>query len=256
MEITPFMYLVVCPLVFLAAFVDSIAGGGGLISLPAYQTGAGLPHTLSGGSNKFSACLGTMVATYRFARSGKLPLGPALLAVPGSVLGAILGTLQLQKVPEQFAKTFMLVALPVMLVLILIKPPQPKYEKQEFTTRRKLMCVGIGFACGMYDGFFGPGNGTILILLFTWLVGLDTVSASGAAKLVNLASNLASLAIHWSLGNILFALSIPAGLCSIAGGYLGSKMAIRLDARFIRAVMLVVVLALIAKTAYDTFALS
>ncbi len=251
MQVTPLMLLTVCPLIFLASFVDSIAGGGGLISLPAYLL-TGMSPQLASGSNKFSATCGTIFATGRYFKSGKLPLLPALLACPGALLGSSLGAWLLQQVSEQFARTFMLVALPVVAVLLLIRRDIAR-EARPFDAKRAAGCALIGLVCGLYDGFFGPGTGTILIMLFTWFVGLDMVNASGAAKLVNLASNLAAMVMFWKNGYILFPLALPAAACSIVGGYLGAKMAIQRGAKLIRVVMMLVLFALIAKLLWDLF---
>lgn len=251
MEVTPVMLWIVCPLVFLASFVDSIAGGGGLISLPAYLF-AGLPAQLASGSNKLSSLCGTTFATARYMKSGRLPLKPALLAVPGALIGSALGAFLLQQVSEQFARTFMLVALPLVAVLLLVK--RGEAPARPFDARRYAGCAAIGLVCGLYDGFFGPGTGTILIMLFTWYAGLNMVDASGAAKLVNLASNLAAATSFLIGGQVLLKLALPAAACSIVGGYLGAKLAIRWGAKFIRVIMLVVLAALIIKLACDMFA--
>lgn len=250
MEVTLQMLLTVCPLVFLASFVDAIAGGGGLISLPAYLV-AGLPPVTAAANNKFSSTFGTLLATYRFFRGGKVLWKPALCAVVGALPGALIGAEVLKHTPERFVYTFMLIAVPIVAVLMLVrkdKDPEPK----PITTKTLIQCVGVGLACGLYDGFFGPGTGTFLILLLTWLIGMDMVSASGTAKPVNLASNVAALISFISSGYIVYRLAVPAMLCSVVGGYLGSSMALKKGAKLIRAMMFVVMALLIIKLVTET----
>ena len=117
-----------------------------------------------------------------------------------------------------------------------------------------MKCLLIGLATGAYDGFFGPGTGAFLILLFTWLTGMDMVTASATAKPVNLASNLGALATRIAAGNVLYPLAVPAVFCSIAGGMLGSKLALMRGARFVRYVMLGVLALLTVKLAMEWIA--
>lgn len=245
MEVTWQMLLLVCPLVFLASFVDAIAGGGGLISLPAYLV-AGLPPVTAAANNKFSSTFGTLLATYRFCRGGKVLWKPALCAVAGALPGALIGAELLKHTPERVVYIFMLVAVPVVAVVMLLRrdrEPEPK----PVTAAVLAKCVGVGLICGVYDGFFGPGTGTFLILLLTWLIGMDMVSASGTAKPVNLASNVAALVSFISSGYVVYKLAVPAMLCSVVGGYLGSSMALKKGAKLIRGMMLVVMALLILK---------
>lgn len=249
MEVTIQMLLIVCPLVFLAAMVDAIGGGGGLISLPAYLL-AGLPPALAGGSNKLSAGFGTLVATFKFLRGGKILIKPGVCAVLGALPGSYLGAQLLQMMDEQVIRIFLLVAIPLVGVLMLIKRSTPT-EVKPITNKRLFYCFLLGLGTGLYDGFFGPGTGTLLIMGLTYLIGMDMVTASGTAKLINLSSNIGAL---WSLltgGNVLFGLAIPAMIFSTAGGYLGSWLAMKRGATFIRKIMLVVLALLVLKLAFD-----
>jgi uncharacterized membrane protein YfcA len=122
------------------------------------------------------------------------------------------------------------------------------------TPRQYPLCAGIGLAIGFYDGFFGPGTGTLLILLFTMLLGMDMVTASATSKPVNLASNIASLVTRILAGNVLFALALPAVCCSVAGGWLGAKLALTRGAKLIRVVMLCVLTLLTVRLAVEWLA--
>ena len=246
------MYLIVLPLVFLAAVVDAIAGGGGLISLPAY-TIAGLDYDFASGNNKFSSTFGTLMATIRYARSGALRVRPALIAAALALPGSWLGTRAAMALGSRAMHVFMVFAVPVVGALVLLKGRKPE-RTRPFTRRQYPACAAIGLVIGFYDGFFGPGTGTFLILLFTWLLGMDMVSASATAKPVNLVSNVASLATRIAAGNVLFALALPAMCCSLAGGWLGARLALTRGARLVRGVMLGVLALLTVRLAIELLA--
>ena len=252
MAVTPTTYLLVLPLVFLAAVVDAIAGGGGLISLPAY-TVAGLDYDFASGNNKFSSTFGTLMATIRYARSGAVKPRPAAIAAALALPGSWLGTRAAMALGNRTMQIFMVFAIPVVGVLVLIQGRKPE-KVRPFTRRQYPVCAAIGLGVGFYDGFFGPGTGTFLILLFTWLLGMDMVSASATAKPVNLISNIASLVTRIAAGNVLFALALPAMCCSLAGGWLGARLALTRGAKLIRGVMLGVLALLTIRLAVEWLA--
>jgi len=249
---TPSTYLLVLPLVFLAAVVDAIAGGGGLISLPAY-TVAGLDYDFASGNNKFSSTFGTLVATLRYARSGAVKPVPAAIAAALALPGSWLGTRAAMALGNRAMHIFMVFAIPAVGALVLLEGKRPQ-RARPFTRRQPPLCAAIGLAIGFYDGFFGPGTGTMLILLFIWLLGMDMVTASATAKPVNLASNISSLITRLAAGNVIFALALPAVCCSIAGGWLGAKLALTRGAKLIRVVMLFVLALLTVRLAVEWLA--
>ena len=244
MELTPVTYLIVLPLVFLAGFVDSVAGGGGIISLPAYLM-AGIPAHLAAGTNKVVNGTGTLVAALKYFRSGKVLLRPAVTAAELAAL-----------ISEQTLETLMLVALPCVAVFLSVKKDFgrdiPAEERPVYTPRQELLRSAlIGLVFGCYDGLVGPGTGTFMILGFTALLSLDLITAGGCAKASNLASCAAS-AVVWILhGQVLWALAIPALACSIAGNYLGALYAIRGGSKKIRSVMFLVLGLLFVKMLYE-----
>ena len=252
MQVTPYMYLIVLPMVFLASTVDAIAGGGGLISLPAYSL-AGLNYDFASGNNKFSSTFGTLMATIRYYKSGKLMVVPALIAAVAALPGSWLGTRAAMALGNRVMQIFMLFAIPVVGALVLFNRKEREVSRP--VTRRKYpICFLIGLVIGFYDGFFGPGTGTFLIVLFTHLLGMDMVTASATAKPVNLFSNIASLATRIAAGNVLFALAFPAMACSVTGGWLGAKLALTKGARLIRFVMLGVLVLLTVRLAMEWLA--
>ena len=249
MQITPRMYFIVLPMVFLASLVDAIAGGGGLISLPAY-TLAGLNYDFASGNNKFSATFGTLMATVRYYRSGKILMTPALIAAALAFPGSWLGTRAAMALGDRLMRGFMVFAIPTVGLLVLFRGHGP--ERSRPVTRRQYpVCAGIGLVIGFYDGFFGPGTGTFLIVLFTSLLGMDMVTASATAKPVNLTSNIVSVVTRILSGDVLFALALPAMCMSIAGGWLGARLALTRGAKLIRVVMLVVLALLTLRLAAE-----
>lgn len=249
MDLSLKTYLIVLPMVFLAALVDSISGGGGLISLPAYSL-AGLDYGFASGCNKFSACFGTASSVARYFKGGKILWLPAVMAAAGALPGAWLGTRLSMLLSNRFMHLFMICATPVVGLLVVLKKDSAAQPKP-MTKKTLFFCLLSGLIVGAYDGFFGPGTGTFLILLFTALTGMDMVSASATAKPVNLASNISSLITRVAAGQVLFALAIPAMLFSICGGWLGSRLALMRGAGLIRYVMLAVLALLVVTLIFD-----
>jgi len=251
MELTWVTYLIVCPLVFLAGLIDSVAGGGGLISLPAYMA-AGLPPLQAAGTNKLSACLGTVASTTRFVRDRKVDWKAGLFAALGAFPGSWLGALLQQHIPQETIRLLMIVAIPLVAVIVLRKKDMNGRCLVTDTFYRP-MAFAIGLFIGFYDGLIGPGTGTFLILLFTMLLGMEAVMASGTAKIVNLTSNVAALCSYLTNQpeNVLFALALPAAVCGIAGNWLGASLTVKKGVGFIRWMLLIVLVLLLAKMVLD-----
>ena len=253
-SLSPLSWVLVCLAIFAAGFVDSIAGGGGILSLPAYLL-AGLPPHLAAGTNKLSSSMGTTLSTIRYFRHGRVHLaaaaGSAALAFPGSFLGSRSAL----ALPSEGFRTALLILLPVVAAYMAFRKERPEEEDRTRPTvhgiRFWLLCGAIGFAIGFYDGFFGPGTGTFVLLLHSLLLGFGLRTASGNAKVVNLSSNYAALAVFLASGQVLWPLGLAAGACGIAGNWLGSGLAIRHGGRAIRPVFLLVVARLFARVLYD-----
>lgn len=247
---------VVCPLVFLAGFVDAAAGGGGLISLPAYYL-TGMPAHFALGSNKFSSCTGTLFSTGRFLKSGSFEFRTALVSASFALMGSFCGARLALFLDDRALRVAMLILLPAAAVFLLLRRGKGE-DRNTFGLvprgRAMLLSAAIGFLLGTYDGFFGPGTGTFLILAFTAILGFDMKTACGNTKVVNLASNAAALAAFVAAGTIRYDLAVPAAVCSVAGHWIGSGLAIRSGAKFIRPVMLLVLALLFAKLLRDMFA--
>lgn len=239
--------LIVCPLVFLAGFVDSVAGGGGLISLPAYLF-VGLPPHIASGTNKVVNSMGTALATWKYYKSGKIRIKLALLSAVGALAGSSIGTEIALHIQADVFKILLLVALPIAVAVITFKKDFGKdaseAAEQTETLKDYIICLLIGVLIGCYDGMIGPGTGTFMIMAFTLVLGMDLLTASGCAKMGNLASNIAS-AVLWAVnGQVLFELVIPAAACNMLGSWFGSRYAIRGGSQKVRG-MIYVVLALL-----------
>ncbi len=251
MHIVWWMYLVICPLMFFASFVDAIAGGGGLISLPAYMA-LGLPPQLALGSNKMSASMGAVFSAIRYFKHNKVILlhafASAALALPGSYLGATIA----QHMSSDILRIIILCSLPFAAIAIFMhKKQKKKHLKRNLVI---LLCAVMGFAIGMYDGMIGPGTGTFLIIGYTMIFGYDMTTASGNAKIVNLSSNIAALISFIIGGNVLFLLAIPAGVFGIAGAWVGSGHAIKNGEKIIRPMLIFVLVLIFAKIIFDIIA--
>ncbi|MBR3382381.1 MAG: TSUP family transporter [Clostridia bacterium] len=240
MNVTPLTFLIICPLVFLAGFVDSVAGGGGVISLPAYLI-AGLPVKLAAGTNKLANGCGTALASYKYAKSGNVDWAAAIPAGAFSLIGSAIGTSLAVMMPDKALEIVILAALPLVAVFLLFSKNLGIKEKPAPSRRKTVLLASlIGLVIGCYDGLVGPGTGTFLTLAFSAVLGYTLLRSSGCAKIANLASNVASLIVYLSHGDVLFSVGIPAIVCSMAGNYFGSRFAINGGSRRIRVVMFIV----------------
>ncbi len=246
------MLTIVCPLVFCAGFVDAVAGGGGLISLPAYIF-AGVPIHIAYGTNKFANCTGTFVACVKFFKSGNIRIKSAVLSAAGALIGSWFGTQLVLVLDEKYLKYCLMIILPVVAVFLLFNRNFGSSDEVKKISNKKLYVLSfiIGMVIGAYDGFFGPGTGTFLVLSFTSILGFDLITASGNAKVVNLASNFAALIAYMINGKILFSIGIPAAICAILGNYIGAHMAIKSGVKVIKPIILVVVVMLLGKVLYS-----
>lgn len=244
--------LIICPLVFIAGFIDAVAGGGGIITLPAYLI-TGLPIHTAYGTNKFSSTFGTTIATVQYFKGGCIRIKPALCSVAGALLGSWLGAKLALFLSERYLQYCLVVILPIVALFLVFNRGFGSRETDEAVLTPQKYCLAflIGLAIGAYDGFFGPGTGTFLVIAFTGLLGFSLITATGNAKIVNLASNIGALVTYLINGKVAFELAIPAALCAFAGNLLGARMAVKKGAKFIRPVILVAVGMLFLKIIFD-----
>lgn len=250
MELTVQMAVIVVIGVFLASFVDGIAGGGGIISVPTYFL-AGLPAHLALGTNKLSSCIGTTVSAARFIRGGYVDWKLGIPSVALALAGAHLGTRLQLALDERYLKWLLLIVLPVVAVVILRQRKFPEERGDIPPGRQAAIVLGASALVGAYDGFYGPGTGTFLILIFCNLGKMDLRTASGNVKLVNLASNIGALVTSLMNGKVFIVLGLIGAAASVAGHYIGSGLAIKDGSKIVRPVVLVVLALLAVKVIWE-----
>ncbi|MCI8803118.1 MAG: sulfite exporter TauE/SafE family protein [Oscillibacter sp.] len=240
--------LLICLGVFLASFMDAIAGGGGIISAPTHLIAFGdLPASYALGTNKVSACLGTIFSTARFIKNGYVswPLfGPSIAF---SLAGSMAGTWLQHRTPDAVLKYMLLLVLPAVAFLTLRNHDWPDEPGDISPVRQRIIVWAAAFFIGGYDGYYGPGTGTFLMILFIRAAKLDTRHAAGGVKVINLASNLGSLAVQLKTGYVFLGVGLTASLASIAGHYLGSGLAIKNGSRIVRPTVIFVLILLTVK---------
>lgn len=250
MDLTLWHFLIVCPLVGIAGFVDAVAGGGGLISLPAYMI-AGLPPINAIGSNKLSSAMGTTLATYRYAKAGYVRWKRALPSVAFALVGSALGARVALLIPSRLFTYLMLVILPLTLLYILRSSVMSRELEPYNPGRTVAVGCAVALVVGAYDGFYGPGTGTFIILLLTGLAHVKLEEANGQAKVINLSTNLASLAVYLISGKVIFALALVAGVFGIAGNYIGTRFFSQGGAKAAKPIMVLVIVVFFCKVLYE-----
>jgi uncharacterized protein len=242
-----------CFFALLAGFVDSVAGGGGLIQLPALLVTLPESHSLAtiSGTNKLSSICGTSVAVAQYARrvaaSWVILIPAAIFALLFSWLGArAVAVLRRDQLEPVFLGLMIAAA-----IYTMWRKDFGKLHRPRLTGRRALLAsILTGVAIGFYDGFFGPGTGSILIFIFVAVFGFDFLRASASAKWINLATNLAAVAYFAGSGNILYRYALPMAACNVAGSFIGVRLAIARGNQFLRVIFLVVMLAMITRFAH------
>jgi uncharacterized membrane protein YfcA len=235
---------------FAAGIVDAVAGGGGLLTVPALVA-AGLPPHLAITTNKGQSTFGTAAALARFHRAGMVDPERAKVAFPAGLAGSLAGAALLLRVSPAALRPIVIVLLVGAAAFTATRRGPPKVAARVRPERAQLAAAAIALVIGAYDGFFGPGTGTFLIVAFASVLGDGLARASGEAKVVNFASNLAALALFAVRGVVLWRIALPMAAAQLAGGTLGAHLAIRRGDVFVRRVVLLVVLALTAKLARD-----
>ena len=247
------MYVIICPLVFAAGIVDAIAGGGGLISLPAYMI-AGVPVHTAIATNKMSAAMGTTIATYRFAKNGYINWKQALPCVVFALVGSYLGAKITLLLSADVFRVVMVVILPLTAFYVMGKKSL-REDKSPYTYGKTLfLCAIISFCIGVYDGFYGPGTGTFLILLLTALAHIALTEAAGTTKVINLSTNISALTVFLANGVVDLPLGIIAGCFSIAGNDIGVKLFSEKGVKFVKPFMIAVLVIFFGKTIWEMIA--
>ncbi|MDP2600204.1 MAG: TSUP family transporter [Deltaproteobacteria bacterium] len=231
--------LYLAPVVFIAGFIDAIAGGGGLLTLPSYLI-AGVPPVFALGTNKFVSTAGTIVSTGKYIFHKRMLWPVVWVGLPCSLIGSVLGAHTVALLKPEIIRTVILVALPVAAALTLM--PKPKGHKEEIlhwrSPRLWVAVPLISLALGWYDGFFGPGTGTLLMLALYGIGQLSFLHSAATARFFNLVSNAGALVTFLFYKKVVFSLALPLSLASIAGHYIGSHLAIKKGAGLVRGMLM------------------
>ena len=246
--LTPTQFLIVCPLLFLAGFVDSIAGGGGLISLPAYLF-AGLPIHNSIATNKLSSACGTTLATARFIRHKLVNVKVAVPSVAAGMAGSFLGARISFFIPEIVLKRMLLVVLPVTAFIVLNNRMFRDHPDVPVKADRRTLCTALAaaFVIGVYDGLYGPGTGTFLIIAFNVFAKMSVGRANAHCKVINASTNIAALGVYLTSGQVIVPLGIAAAICNMLGNYTGAGFALKKGTKITKPLILFVLVLLLIK---------
>ena len=232
-DLTLRMALIVAVGVFLASFTDAIAGGGGIISVPTYLL-AGLPAHYALGTNKLSAGLGTIASTGRFIKNGYVDWKLGVPSIVLALIGSHFGTKLQLMMEEKYLQYLLLVVLPE--------------ERGSIEPKAQMAIVcAASLVVGAYDGFYGPGTGTFLLLIFCNLAKMDVRTAGGNVKLVNLASNVGALFTSLMSGKVFIALGLIGTVTSVLGHYIGSGLAIKNGSKIVKPTVIIVLILLAIK---------
>ena len=233
-----------------AGFVDSIVGGGGLISVPAMLL-TNLPPSMALGSNKLSSIFGAGSASITFLRNHMIDFSLVRKLLPFTFIGSMIGTLAVVSLPPLYVKPIIIVLLVCVTLFVVFKKDWGEINRTSAVAGKALyICMAFALVIGVYDGFIGPGTGTFLIMGFIF-TGFDFLHASANAKILNFTSNLASLIVFFYLGHVNIKYGLATGVGQIIGAYLGSHLAIAKGSSLVRVVFLSVTTVMLLKLVYD-----
>jgi uncharacterized membrane protein YfcA len=235
---------------FIAAFIDSVVGGGGLISLPALMF-TGLPPSVVLGTNKIAGTMSSLTSTISFLRSGKVDCRLVIWLFPLSFVGSVLGAYTVRHIPPEFLKPLVVVLLVLVALYTVFKKNWGAESTYQGLTSKTKFFIGLAaFSIGFYDGFFGPGAGSFFIFAFL-LLGFDFVVAAGNAKVMNFASNIAAVATFIYLDSVNLQYGLIMGASMIAGAIAGSRLAIKSGTAYVRPLFIGMTSLLIGKQLWD-----
>ncbi|MFO1498861.1 MAG: TSUP family transporter [Verrucomicrobiota bacterium] len=249
--ITPWQYPVLFAAAFVAGFVDSIAGGGGLITVPVLMN-LGLAPQDALGTNKLQASFGSGSAAWHYAKAGTVTLRDCQFGFMVSMVGAGAGAWLVRQLDPGLLRRAIPVLLVGVAVYMLIHPKMGEHDLHARMPRRMFDLL-FGLVIGFYDGFFGPGTGTFWTMAYVVVLGFSLTRATGSTKVMNFASNISSLVLFLIGGNVLFGAGLLMGAGQWLGARMGSRMVILRGTKFIRPVFLTVVLALTAKLLFEAY---
>ncbi len=248
MEIT-----LLCSFAFCAGMIDAVVGGGGLIQIPTlFNVFPSTSVATLLGTNKLAAVCGTAVATRSYLGRVRVPWTLIVPAAFSALLMAFLGAAAVSHISQHLLRPVVLMLIVIMAIYTFIKKDFGKVaHPQHIGTRERALAILVGGGIGFYDGVFGPGTGSFLIFLFIRCFSFDFLQASAAAKVVNLATNIAALCYFIPSGNVLYAIAIPMAIFNMLGAYTGTRVAMKYGTGLIRVLFLFLLILLICKLVYD-----
>ncbi len=248
-------WFLLAPAAFFAGMVDAVVGGGGLIQIPVLlsQFSQTAIPTLFG-TNKVSSIAGTGASLWRYARAVPIPWAVVLPATLAALVGAWLGAAVVAWLPREAMRPLVLVLMLAVAIYTFRRKDFGHSASRELVPADRWRGALLGLTIGFYDGFFGPGTGSFLIFGFVRLFGMDFLKASASAKVINAATNLSAIAFFASHGPILWTVGLIMAACNLAGAQVGTLLALKRGAGFVRQAFLVVVAVLIVKLAWDILA--
>lgn len=251
MEFDIYWYIIFFVTGTFAGFVDSIAGGGGIITVPVLLA-SGLPPHLALGTNKLQSSFGSFTASMNYMHKGLVNLKDVLIGVLFTFIGAVLGTTSILFLNASFLEKFIPLMLIGIFLYTLFSPKMGESDRHEVMSENAFYLI-FGIGIGFYDGFFGPGTGSFWTIAFVALLGLNLKSATARTKIMNFTSNIVSLAVFIIGGKVLWLIGILMGVGQIFGAYLGSTLVVKKEIKFVRVFFLVVVGITILKLVYSSY---
>lgn len=237
---------------FVAGFIDSVAGGAGLVLVPSFIL-AGLPPQMALGQEKLVSTLGTFSAIFNFFKSKKILWDFIAIGVPTALIGAYIGTRSILYLDQNTVGQIIVLMMPLGLLFSFLPKKDGRDQIVIKKFRKMILFPAVTFAIGFYDGFFGPGTGSLLIISLHYIMGLSLVISSATSKIFNLASNIGAFIAFLIEGKMLFYIGIPVVIASIMGNYMGSHMVIKRGDSFIRPVLFGMIFVLFGTMLYQYF---
>lgn len=245
----------ICVGIFAGSFIDAIGGGGGLITVPTYIF-AGLPTHFALGTNKISACIGTFASTARYAKKGYMNWKFAIPCIVLAMVGSHFGT-KLQLMVDEKILRYLLIVVLIFVAIVMLKKKEFSEEAGDIDpVKQKIIVYAAALVIGMYDGFYGPGTGTFLLIAYCKLAKMDLRTASGNVKIVNLASGVAAAITSLIAGKAIVVIGLIAAVFSILGQYLGAGLMIKNGTKIVTPIIFTVLILLFAKIVLELFGIS
>ena len=243
-----------CPLLLIAGILDGIAGGGGIIALPAYLL-TGMPIHSAYACNKLQSGLGTFCSGVKYIKAGFVDLKTALIALPFTIIASMLATRLILSLDSAIVKLIIAVCIPLAAVLMFVKRKLEKESvvKVRLSVKTVLLCVFSGLILGAYDGLFGPGGGTVAMIVFSLLMNYDLRVSCGNGKIIIVVSNITAVIDYIASGHMIWHVALPCAAANMLGSYIGAALAVKKGEKMVTAAMVTVIAVLVVQTALQFF---